>query len=76
MRLLLLRVVFPALLLASALMAAVGVKEASRAAADRSEFERGRYLVEEVAKCTECHTPRNAQGELDHSAWLQGASTT
>lgn len=73
MRLLLLRFVFPALLLASALMAAVEVKESSRAAADRSEIEHGRYLVEEVAKCTECHTPRNAKGELDHSAWLQGA---
>jgi len=26
-----------------------------------------------VAKCAECHTPRNAQGELDPHAWLQGA---
>jgi mono/diheme cytochrome c family protein len=32
---------------------------------DKSEIERGRYLVEEVAKCAECHTPRNARGELD-----------
>jgi mono/diheme cytochrome c family protein len=37
------------------------------------EIARGRYLVEEVAKCGECHTPRNAQGELIRSAWLQGA---
>jgi hypothetical protein len=73
MRFLLLRAVFPAMLLASALMAAVEVKESSSAARGESEIERGRYLVEEVAKCTECHTPRNAQGELDHSAWLQGA---
>jgi len=73
MRLLLLRVVFPALLLASALIAGVEVKKSSRAVTDKSEIERGRYLVEEVAKCTEYHTPRNAQGELDHSAWLQGA---
>ncbi len=42
-------------------------------ATDNSQIERGRYLVEEVAKCAECHTPRNAQGELDHEAWLQGA---
>src|SRR5436309_2554817 len=34
---------------------------------------RGRYLVEEVAKCTECHTPRDADNQLDHSRWLQGA---
>jgi mono/diheme cytochrome c family protein len=35
---------------------------------------RGRYLVEEVAKCTECHTPRDADNQLDRSRWLQGAS--
>ena len=40
---------------------------------EASEIERGRYLVEEVAKCAECHTPRNAQGELDRHAWLEGA---
>jgi mono/diheme cytochrome c family protein len=34
---------------------------------------RGRYLVEEVAKCTECHTPRDAENQLDRSRWLQGA---
>ena len=35
---------------------------------------RGRYLVEEVAKCTECHTPRDAENQLDRWRWLQGAS--
>jgi len=34
---------------------------------------RGKYLVEEIAKCTECHTPRDAQGNLNPQAWLQGA---
>lgn len=66
-------IVLPTLLLASALVGLIGFRGSSRAAADNSEIERGRYLVEEVAKCTECHTPRNAQGELEHSAWLQGA---
>jgi len=42
-------------------------------APDQSPIERGRYLVEEVAKCGECHSPRNSNGELDHSRWLQGA---
>jgi mono/diheme cytochrome c family protein len=37
------------------------------------DVKRGKYLVEEVAKCTECHTPRDAQGQLDRSRWLQGA---
>jgi len=39
-----------------------------------SQAGRGRYLVEEVAKCSECHTPRDAQNQLDRSRWLQGAS--
>lgn len=46
----------------------------SQQASNKSEVDRGRYLVEEVARCQECHTPRNAQGELDRNAWLQGAS--
>jgi len=37
------------------------------------QVSRGKYLVEEVAKCTECHTPRDAQGNLDTHAWLRGA---
>src|SRR3954464_5851133 len=39
----------------------------------KMEIERGRYLVEEVAKCSECHTPRKPNGELDANAWLGGA---
>src|SRR5438445_11674412 len=44
------------------------------ARASDNEAVRGRYLVEEVAKCSECHTPRDAQNQLDRSRWLQGAS--
>ena len=36
-------------------------------------LERGRYLVEALGHCAECHTPRNALGGLDRSAWLSGA---
>lgn len=40
----------------------------------RSEpVERGRYLVEALAHCGECHTPRDAIGGVDRSAWLSGA---
>src|SRR5882757_6841369 len=41
--------------------------------ASPTEIERGLYLVEEVAKCPECHTPRNDRGELRQDAWLSGA---
>jgi len=37
------------------------------------ELERGRYLVEALGHCAECHTPRNAIGGLDISQWMQGA---
>lgn len=34
---------------------------------------RGRYIVEAMGHCGECHTPRNALGALDTDAWLSGA---
>ena|SRR6516165_1905087 len=45
----------------------------SAAESRQSQADRGRYLVQEVARCGECHTPRDAQGEVDRSRWLQGA---
>jgi mono/diheme cytochrome c family protein len=38
-----------------------------------SEVARGKYLVEDMAMCGECHTPRDGSGNLDRSQWLQGA---
>ncbi|MBD3677688.1 MAG: cytochrome c [Rhodobacteraceae bacterium] len=37
------------------------------------EETRGRYLVEALAHCGECHTPRDALGGLKRNAWLSGA---
>jgi mono/diheme cytochrome c family protein len=37
------------------------------------QTEHGKYLVEEVAKCQGCHTPRGADGQLDREKWLKGA---
>lgn len=34
---------------------------------------RGKYIVEDVAMCGNCHTPRFSNGELDRSQWLAGA---
>lgn len=36
------------------------------------EVERGRYLVEALGHCGECHTPRNLLGGLQMSKWLGG----
>jgi len=73
MRALLLKFVFPTLFLASTFVVAYALQAPSKKAADQAEIQRGRYLVEEVAKCAECHTPRDARGELKREAWLQGA---
>jgi mono/diheme cytochrome c family protein len=36
---------------------------------------RGKYLVEEVARCQDCHTPHlMVSGELVKSAWLKGST--
>ena len=43
------------------------------AGADTEQMERGRYLVEALAHCAECHTPRNMLGALDTSQWMRGA---
>lgn len=50
------------------------IQKSSSSTSNATNIERGKYLVEEVAKCTECHTPRDAHGELDRERWLQGAS--
>lgn len=41
--------------------------------ADTDELERGRYLVEALGHCAECHTPRNPLGGLITDKWMQGA---
>jgi mono/diheme cytochrome c family protein len=35
--------------------------------------DRGRYIVEAMAHCGECHTPRNALGGMETGRWLAGA---
>jgi mono/diheme cytochrome c family protein len=42
-------------------------------AAKPAQIERGRYLVEEVAQCQMCHTPKGEDGKLDRTRWMKGA---
>ena len=44
------------------------------ATASQSQVERGRYIVESVAMCEQCHTERNERGEPDRAHWLMGGS--
>ena len=34
---------------------------------------RGKYLVEDIGLCGDCHTPHNEKGEPIKEKWLQGA---
>jgi mono/diheme cytochrome c family protein len=42
--------------------------------AQTDKIARGKYLVEEVARCQECHTPRLADGQFDQTKWLKGST--
>jgi len=35
--------------------------------------ERGRYLVQNVGMCADCHSPRGPGGVFDQGRWLQGS---
>ena len=40
--------------------------------AKAAQIKRGQYIVERVAMCGDCHTPKTDTGEYDRAAWLQG----
>lgn len=61
-------------LLAAIVAYTAAIQKSASAGSNAADVQRGKYLVEEVAKCAECHTPRDAQGQLDPDRWLQGAS--
>jgi mono/diheme cytochrome c family protein len=42
-------------------------------AGSAAQIERGKYLVEQVGMCGDCHTPHNDKGEPIREKWLQGA---
>src|SRR5579859_3796958 len=41
--------------------------------AQTDKAARGKYLVEEVARCQECHTPKLPDGQFNREKWLKGA---
>ncbi len=63
-------------LLSLSMVAALAVSRGTAqkdAVASETDIKRGEYLVEEIAECGDCHSPRNERGELRHDAWLRGA---
>jgi mono/diheme cytochrome c family protein len=39
-----------------------------------AKVTRGKYLVESIGMCGDCHTPRNEKGELVKEQWLKGTT--
>jgi mono/diheme cytochrome c family protein len=46
---------------------------ASKARGEAELIARGKYIVEGLAACGDCHTPRNRDGDIDRAKWLSGA---
>jgi mono/diheme cytochrome c family protein len=51
---------------------AKGKEETAKTSSNASLVARGKYIVEGVAHCGDCHTPRDANGEPDTARWLVG----
>lgn len=47
--------------------------QTSKSTTSAKLIARGKYIVEGVAACSDCHTPRKENGESDRSQWLAGA---
>ncbi len=45
----------------------------AKRAASRDAIARGKYIVEGVARCGQCHTPRDSSGAPEQSKALEGA---
>ncbi len=61
---------FPGLTLLAIVFLCVFSGATPKAPERQQGLNRGKYLVEEVARCWECHSPRDASGQADHSRWL------
>jgi mono/diheme cytochrome c family protein len=56
------------------LLAAAPALRAAAPADRPALIERGRYIVERVGLCSDCHTPHNEKGELVRAQLLLGAA--
>ena len=66
------------ILIGLALLLVVNVSSSFAAppAADAAKIERGKYLVNEIAQCGDCHSPHNEKGEVIPGKELRGAELT
>lgn len=57
----------------ASLVSAVAGQKAKLHSASATKIARGKYLVEDIGVCADCHTPRNEKGEFIKEQWLRGA---
>jgi mono/diheme cytochrome c family protein len=48
--------------------------EVAKTTGNAKLIARGKYIVEGIAGCGDCHTPRDKNGDPDRTRWLAGAS--
>jgi hypothetical protein len=63
----------PAIAIAFLLVPISGGQNAKPQVDSAALIARGKYLVEGVGMCGDCHTPRNERGEPIKEQWLKGA---
>lgn len=57
------------------ILAAAGLSNAAdKQIHSTAAIARGKYLVEQIGMCGDCHTPRNRKGEPMKERWLQGST--
>jgi mono/diheme cytochrome c family protein len=63
---------YSALAIALLLVPAVAGQKAKMHSATAATIARGKYLVDGIGMCTDCHTPRDEKGEFIRERYLQG----
>lgn len=64
----------PSFLFVAAVAATVLLHACCRDGHRPGDPARGRYLVEQVGLCSDCHSPRNERGEFVPERWLEGSA--
>jgi len=66
-------VAFAAVLVIFCAAALTSARPQPQSEADKARLEHGRYLVQQVGMCGDCHTPRDDRGQPVEAKTLQGA---
>ena len=59
-------------ILALGLVSIVNGEPKTRSSTSSAKIEHGKYLVENIGMCGDCHTPHNEKGEPIKEQWLRG----